>query len=117
MFTVGIAVMSFRRGWDLDAVSTPMVTAIGDMVTLPCLFLGTLLVGNATANAVAAVLCTAVDGGSRWVAAFRVEAAVRRIISWRWRSWWRSPRCSTCSRGPCSRRIAEIPEGHRRPDP
>ncbi len=44
--TVGIAVLSFRRGWDLDAVSTPMVTAIGDMVTLPALFLASLLVGE-----------------------------------------------------------------------
>ena len=27
--------LSYRRGWDLDSVSTPMVTALGDMVTLP----------------------------------------------------------------------------------
>ncbi len=79
VFTVGIAVMSFRRGWDLDAVSTPMVTAIGDMVTLPCLFIATLLVGNATVSAVSAVLCTAATALAL-VAAFRVEAGVRRIL-------------------------------------
>ena len=69
VFTVGIAVLSFRKGWDLDAVSTPMVTAIGDMVTLPCLFLATLLVGNPTVSAVAAL-----------VTAFFVEVRVRRIL-------------------------------------
>jgi mgtE-like transporter len=79
VFTVGIAVMSFRRGWDLDAVSTPMVTAIGDMVTLPCLFLATLLVGNATVGTVAAVLCTAATAAAL-IAAFRVEVQVRRIL-------------------------------------
>ncbi|HWL91164.1 MAG TPA: magnesium transporter, partial [Actinomycetota bacterium] len=79
VFTVGIAVMSFRKGWDLDAVSTPMVTAIGDMVTLPCLFLATLLVGNPTVSAVAAVLCT-VATAAALVAVFRVELQVRRIL-------------------------------------
>jgi mgtE-like transporter len=77
--TIGIAVMSFRRGWDLDAVSTPMVTAIGDMVTLPALFLASLLVGNDTVSGVAAGLCT-VATVAALLAAFRVEAAVRRIL-------------------------------------
>jgi mgtE-like transporter len=77
--TIGIAVMSFRRGWDLDAVSTPMVTAIGDMVTLPALFLASLLVGNDTVNGVAAGICT-VATVAALLAAFRVEAAVRRIL-------------------------------------
>ena len=79
VFTVGIAVVGFRKGWDLDAVSTPMVTAIGDMVTLPTLFLATLLVGNTTVNAVAAVLCTAATAVAL-VAAFRAEVGVRRIL-------------------------------------
>jgi mgtE-like transporter len=79
LFTVGIAILSFRKGWDLDAVSTPMVTAIGDMVTLPCLFLATLLVGNPTVSAVAAVLCTAATAAAL-IAAFFVEVRVRRIL-------------------------------------
>ncbi|MGH2676928.1 MAG: magnesium transporter, partial [Actinomycetota bacterium] len=45
LLTVTLARLSFRRGWDLDAVSTPMVTAAGDMVTLPSLFVATFLVG------------------------------------------------------------------------
>ena len=61
--TIGIAVLSFRRGWDLDAVSTPMVTAIGDMVTLPALFLASLLVANDTVSGVTAVICTAATVG------------------------------------------------------
>jgi mgtE-like transporter len=77
--TVGIAVVGFRKGWDLDAVSTPMVTAIGDMVTLPCLFLASLLVGNVTLNAITALLCT-VASAAALVASFRVAVGVRRIL-------------------------------------
>jgi mgtE-like transporter len=77
--TVGIAVVGFRKGWDLDAVSTPMVTAIGDMVTLPCLFLASLLVGNDTVNGITALLCT-VATAAALVASFRVNVGVRRIL-------------------------------------
>jgi mgtE-like transporter len=57
LVTVGLSVLSFRRGYDLDAVSTPMVTAIGDMATLPTLFLATFLTRSDTLNAVVAGLC------------------------------------------------------------
>ena len=57
LVTVGLSVLSFRRGYDLDAVSTPMVTAIGDMVTLPTLFLATFLTRNDAVNAVVSAIC------------------------------------------------------------
>ena len=77
--TIGIAVLSFRRGWDLDAVSTPMVTAIGDMVTLPALFLASLLVANDAVSGVIAGICTAATVAAL-LASFRAVAAVRRIL-------------------------------------
>ena len=57
VITVGVAGLSARRGWDLDNVSAPIVTAAGDMVTLPALFLATFLVGIAGVTEVVAVLC------------------------------------------------------------
>ena len=42
--TIVISVQSFRRGWDLDSVGAPLITAIGDVVTLPCLALASFLV-------------------------------------------------------------------------
>jgi mgtE-like transporter len=59
LVTLGLSVLSFRRGWDLDSVSTPMVTALGDMVTLPTLFLATLLLESPAADAVASAACLA----------------------------------------------------------
>lgn len=43
--TVGVAEMSVRREWDPDNVEAPIVTAAGDVLTLPSLFLATFLVG------------------------------------------------------------------------
>ncbi len=37
--TVGVSVLSHRRRWDLDSVSAPIVTAIGDIATLPALWI------------------------------------------------------------------------------
>lgn len=44
--TLGMAEASSRRGWDLDSVSAPLVTAAGDVVTLPSLYLASLLVNS-----------------------------------------------------------------------
>ena len=58
--TVGLSVLSARRGYDLDTVSTPLVTATGDMVTVPTLFLATFIARSPTANAVVAAICIVV---------------------------------------------------------
>lgn len=44
-FTVFLSVQSFRRGWDLDSVGAILITVVGDVVTLPLLFLASYLVG------------------------------------------------------------------------
>jgi mgtE-like transporter len=77
--TVGLSVLSFRRGYDLDAVSTPMVTALGDMATLPTLFLATFLVRNHAVNVVASGLCVAACGAALVRLATTDVPAVRRI--------------------------------------
>ncbi len=58
--TVGVAQLSTRHNWDLDNVSSPIVTAAGDMVTLPALFLATYLVGFRWVTPIIAVLCAIV---------------------------------------------------------
>jgi mgtE-like transporter len=78
--TVGLAVKSFRRGWDLDAVSTPMVTAIGDMVTLPALFLATFIAREDGLNAVVAIVCAGAVLGALIRAVVGSSAAVRGTL-------------------------------------
>jgi mgtE-like transporter len=46
-FTVALSRSAYRRGWDLDSVAGPLITAAGDMVTVPAMFLATFLIGVA----------------------------------------------------------------------
>jgi mgtE-like transporter len=78
--TVVLSVQSFRRGWDLDAVSTPMVTAIGDMITLPALFLATFIARNDAANAVVAGVCVAAALAALLWAIVRSSREVQRTL-------------------------------------
>jgi mgtE-like transporter len=80
LVTVGFSVLSFRRGWDVDSVATPIVTALGDMATLPTLYLATFLVRDPAVNAVASALCLAA-GVYALVRAYTVDDdVVRRIV-------------------------------------
>src|SRR6266540_2874495 len=60
VLTVALSVLSYRRGYDLDAVSTPVVTAAADMITLPVMFLATFLTKVGWLNAGIAAACIAI---------------------------------------------------------
>lgn len=79
LVTIGIAVLSFRKGWDLDAVSTPMVTAMGDMVTLPALFLASFIPRHDVVNAIVAAACVALAVGALG-SSVRAPRETRRIL-------------------------------------
>ena len=42
--TIYLSVVSFRKGWDLDSVGAPLITTIGDIVTLPSILAASYLV-------------------------------------------------------------------------
>lgn len=78
--TVGLSVLSFRRAWDLDSVSTPMVTALGDMATLPTLFLASLLLDIPLVSSVASVVCLLLATYAIWRSLTTRVPGVRRIV-------------------------------------
>ena len=43
--TLGLAAGAVRFGWDLDNVTAPLVSTLGDVLTLPALWLATGLLG------------------------------------------------------------------------
>jgi mgtE-like transporter len=43
--TVVLSVACYRRNWDLDSVGAPLITAIGDVVTLPSILAASYMVG------------------------------------------------------------------------
>ncbi len=79
--TLGLSLLSYRRGYDLDAVSTPMVTALGDMTTIPTLFLATFLVRIEVLNAILAGLCLIACLYAAVRAYAADQEAVRRIVT------------------------------------
>ena len=80
LITVAVATLSVRRDWDLDNVAAPIVTAAGDIVTLPALFLATYLVGLAWVTTSIAVVC-AIAGVVALVAAVRAHEPILRRIA------------------------------------
>jgi mgtE-like transporter len=59
VLTVAVAAFCANRNLDLDNVSAPIVTAAGDMVTLPSLFLATYLLDIEVLTVLIAVACVA----------------------------------------------------------
>lgn len=59
VITLAVAGGSVRFGWDMDTVAAPLVTAAGDVVTLPSLFLATYLVKRGAFTPLLAVVLTA----------------------------------------------------------
>lgn len=79
--TVLVARLSVARGWDMDNIAAPMLTAAGDILTLPSLVLATYLIGVPIfSNTLAALLVLgAVAAG---ILGFRLGAAnLRRILA------------------------------------
>jgi mgtE-like transporter len=78
--TLGVAALSVRRGWDLDNVAAPIVTAAGDMVTLPALFLATFLVQVPFVTPIVAIICTIAGVGALAIALRSKLPVLHRII-------------------------------------
>jgi mgtE-like transporter len=74
-----LSITALRRGWDLDAVGSPLITAIGDVVTLPCLFLASYLVAIDLVTPAIGVAGTAL-GAVALVHGWTVNAPMARRI-------------------------------------
>ena len=81
VITLGVAASAARFGWDMDNVAAPLVTAAGDVVTLPSLVVATLLVGIPTVST-ALAFATAALAVVAGVGALRAPGLplVRRIV-------------------------------------
>lgn len=79
--TVLVARTTVRRGWDMDNISAPLLTAAGDIVTLPALIAATFLVGIPYfATGLAILLILTAIAFTAW-SFRRGTAGVRRILA------------------------------------
>jgi mgtE-like transporter len=78
--TIALSVLSHRKGWDLDSVSTPMVTALGDMATLPTLYLASRLIAYRGFAVPAAIVFAAAALYATVRSYTAADRVVRRIV-------------------------------------
>ncbi len=77
---IGLSVAAYRREWDLDSVASPLITASGDMFTVPALFLASFIVGVGGVTVVLSwTLAALALGLTVWGLLYR-RAAARRVI-------------------------------------
>lgn len=77
--TLQVARQSQRRGWSMDDVGAPLITATGDLVTLPLLLLAALLLEVEVAATVLGWLGLLVGVGAAVVGWRHVDEQVRRL--------------------------------------
>lgn len=79
LVTVWLAYVGSKRDWDLDSVAAPLITFVGDLITMPSLFLATFLAEQAvvttTVGIAAASTCLVAA-----VLAFRTPGRVAKRI-------------------------------------
>ncbi len=78
--TIVLARLASQRDWDLDSVAGPVVTFIGDAVTLPALFGASYLIGHGAFTLVIGLLLAGATTWAGWQALRTKLPIARRII-------------------------------------
>ena len=78
--TIYISVTSYKRGWDLDSVGSPLITAIGDVVTLPFLLLASYLVGIQYVTPILGAIALGIAVFALWRGWTSAQLVARRIV-------------------------------------
>lgn len=78
--TLGLASGAVRFGWDLDNVTAPLVSTLGDVITLPALYLATGLLGIGLVTSSLGWVLAAVAVGSLVAGARSSLPQLRRIV-------------------------------------
>lgn len=76
-----LARTAFTRSWDMDAIGSPLITATGDMVTLPALVVATLLLKIPFVGAVLGAVFLLLAIGAVVYGIQRAPTAVRRVVA------------------------------------
>ena len=80
LVTLGLARLSSLRGWSMDDVGAPAITATGDLLTIPALLLATAAVGRGTPTTVAAWIITAVTAAALVYGLLHPRDTIRRLV-------------------------------------
>ena len=78
--TIGMSLRSHRRGWTMDDVGAPIITATGDLVTLPALLLATLVLRSPTAATTIGVIGLITFVVGLWIGWRSEQPTIRRVV-------------------------------------
>lgn len=78
--SLGLTTGAVRYGWDLDNVTAPLVSTLGDVLTLPALFVATYLVGIGVLTPVLATVAMVAAAGALVVGYLAKLDLLRRIV-------------------------------------
>jgi len=78
--TVGLAAAGSRRGWDMDSVAAPLITFVGDLITLPALYAASSLAGRGATSLLVGLASAAICLPAA-VAIFRGGASLAKQIT------------------------------------
>jgi mgtE-like transporter len=79
--TILVARLSVARGWDMDNIASPMLTAAGDILTLPALVLATYLIGIPVFSTILAAVLILVAAVAAYLGLRRGVVNLRRILA------------------------------------
>ena len=78
--TLGLARLSSVRGWSMDDVGAPAITATGDLLTIPALLLATTVVGRDAATAATAWVLVVVTAAALVYGLLHPRDTIRRLV-------------------------------------
>lgn len=78
--SLGLTAGAVRFGWDLDNVTAPLVSTLGDVLTLPALYLATLLLGIHLVSPTIGVVLVALSVAGLTLGWRATTEGLRRII-------------------------------------
>jgi mgtE-like transporter len=81
VLTVLVARLSVTRGWDMDNIAAPMLTAAGDILTLPCLVLATYLIGISVFSSILGTVLVLAAGAAAYLGFRGGVENLRRILA------------------------------------
>lgn len=78
-----VSFASYRRGWDPDNITSPIITALGDFFTIPSLLLATYFVTSIDPNAINAIAYLAVIASGLNILFIFIQKARNRSVQYR----------------------------------
>lgn len=78
--TLILVAAAVRFGWDLDNLVAPVVSTLGDVITVPALWLATFVLGHGSASTAVSVASIAIAAGVGAQAIWTHRERLRRIV-------------------------------------